>query len=103
MRGLARESEIGLHLAPFLRENQRQHARRPERPRHPREQPRTAADRMRGKRTPGVTKKLLPPGGMAVFDDGEAGEEVAALGVLVGGGELAVQPGGVLFIGVVLV
>jgi hypothetical protein len=102
-RGVARQAEVGLHLASFLGQDERQHRRWTKRASDPGEQPRPASHAVGGQRPSGFAKQLFPARRVAIFDDGEAREEVLTLGVLVRARELTVEPRGVFLVGVVLV
>ena len=98
-----RQAEIRLHFAAFLREDQRQHGGGAEGPRHPRQDSRPARDFVSGERPVGLAIQLFPPCRVPILDNGKALEEAAPLGVVVGAGQLPVEPGGIAFVRLMLV
>src|SRR5262245_41049856 len=100
---MPRESEIGLNLAPFFREHQRQDEARAEMFRRPREGACSERGLVLRERAAAFAEQLLPALRMTVFHDGQTVEERSAIRIGLDGSKRAVKKGGIAFVAVVLV
>ena len=95
--------EIGLHLAPLLRQHQRQHERRAEALRYPGQQLCALGRRICRKRAAALRKQLLPALDVAVLDQRQFVEQLLPLGIALDRRQCAVQVRRVAFIAIVFV
>jgi hypothetical protein len=96
-------AEIGLHLAPFLRQHQRQNKRRAEALRHPGKQPGALGRRIGRQRAAALGKQFLPALDVAVLDQRQLVEQLLPLGIALDRRKGAVQVRRVSFVAIVFV